>query len=49
MSPLPDFKHYRRPRESWLLPDSRAAWFLQVLGAVAAGFCAAALTVWWRG
>ena len=47
MSPLPELKHYRRPRESWLLPDSRAAWFLQVLGAVLSGLALAALSVWW--
>ena len=37
MSPFVDLKHYRRPRESWLLPDSRATWFLQLLGAIALG------------
>lgn len=37
MSAFVDFKKYRRPRESWLLPDSRAKWFLQVLGAVVLG------------
>ena len=48
MSPLPELKHYRRPRESWLLPDSRVEWFLQILGAVLLGFGIAALLVWWR-
>lgn len=37
MNAFVDFKKYRRPRESWLLPDSRATWFLQVLGAVVLG------------
>ena len=48
MSPLPEFKHYRRQRESWLLPDSRVVWMLQVVGAVVLGCGIAALIVWWR-
>lgn len=39
--------HYRRPREHWLLPDSRAAWFLQVAAAVMIGYGIAALAIWW--
>ena len=48
MSPIPEFKHYRRQRESWLRPDSRVVWLLQVVGAVVLGFGIAALIVWWR-
>ena len=48
MSLLPEFKHYRRQRESRLLPDSRVVWLLQVVGAVVLGCGIAALIVWWR-
>ena len=46
-------KHYRRPRESWLLPDSRVVWLLQLVGAVVGAMVlgwglAALIVMWWR-
>ena len=46
MQAFVDYKRRRAVEPSWLLPDSRAAWFLKVCGAVLLGFCAAALGVW---
>lgn len=34
---IDDLKHYRRPKESRFLPDSRSAWMLELCAAVIIG------------
>lgn len=47
LSPFVDYRRRRAVERSWMLPDSRAALFLQVLAAVGVGLGVAALVVWW--
>ena len=45
MSPFMDYKRRRTNERSWLLPDSRCMWFLQLAAAIVLGYGFAVLAL----